>query len=1238
MHAKVLCLLSSFLAICHGLPLNLLYDTDVEGIRYLQKTNDVSSNEITLKVPVVFYGVKYDTIFVNDNGLVSFQLDLPQFINMEFPLDYPIIAPFYSNVDITEAGTISFYETQNEQQLQRATENIRESFLSSYDFEATSIFVVTWSSDESGLPDARAQVGLLSGQEESFILPGSGTEQVKNLERWTNIELNGQFLYRVDGKKVQEPDGYTYASSAEQHNTCSSTPTACHSHARCHDYEEGFCCQCKEGFYGNGKYCVKDDAPIRVAGKVNGKLNGEILESLDLQAYVVLNDGRAYTAISKIPKSISDDAKTLQILGGFIGYLFAKPVRGALNGFQLTGGHCNHSSIITYPHTNQVVKINQEYEGLDVYDQLRVNIHIDGSIPTIPAGAKVDIDEYSEQYTHTAEGVLQMSSERFYVVTIENSTPVTYSFKLEQSVRFDYCPYKNNTVGESWTLKVGRHFINYEDREQIVRFGQTNKVTPIGEYDPCEEGRSKCGPNSSCVVEDKTYECLCNPGYQRIYSGTEEYCADINECQTGLHTCDYNAQCVNVEGSYRCECNPGFEGNGEQCLPAKSCENVTCSENAECVANNDIAACKCLPGFTGNGFSCSPFTNQGCNVNNNCSPYGICSVDAATNRYQCTCMPGFDGDGYNCFQTTSTVSPVPTEPYHNETEEVIDDCRTLSNCDYNAQCEFSDDLQGYVCICNEGYEGDGYHCYELTQSCTTADNCDPHATCTYDEHLGRSRCICNTKYAGDGYNCTLIATCTSQQDCAPTEECAFSNGRYECVCKTGFVRDSLNVCVLNIPTCGGGTCVENAECVYDENYGTHYCACLPGFIGDGIIECKEKPIGCDTLNNCGYRATCQYDEDSMVYVCRCNPGFFGDGYTCFAERNCHVDPSMCDANAQCYSDAERNYICQCNSGYVGNGTVCKMIAKSEGNFLLVNQGMATLRLPIDQNSRQVGRPIQIRPYQTAVGLDIDCLEGRVFWSDVSGKAIRSSFYNGSSKEDFIANSIGSAEGLAVDYVSRNIYWTDSMSDTIEVANLDSRRRRKLFSTDLVNPRGIAVHPQRGKIFWSDWNRLHPKIEWANADGTDRRIFFEGPDVSLPNSLAIDFDTEQLCYTDAGTKKIECIQIDSKQKLTIAVNCTYPFGIAITHNHIYWSDWISKKVERVEKNTLNRLPPLRIPVGGSGNKIFGLVSVPENCRQLANLCQYSRCPEEHICLPDGKGSRSCVCSRSIDDNKEPNCTI
>jgi hypothetical protein len=44
---------------------------------------------------------------INENGLVSFMTEVPSFYNVEFPMDYPIIAPFYADVDIRKSGQVS---------------------------------------------------------------------------------------------------------------------------------------------------------------------------------------------------------------------------------------------------------------------------------------------------------------------------------------------------------------------------------------------------------------------------------------------------------------------------------------------------------------------------------------------------------------------------------------------------------------------------------------------------------------------------------------------------------------------------------------------------------------------------------------------------------------------------------------------------------------------------------------------------------------------------------------------------------------------------------------------------------------------------------------------------------------------------------------------------------------------------------------------------------------------------
>ncbi|KAG5890814.1 hypothetical protein JTB14_008255 [Gonioctena quinquepunctata] len=581
MKLLIWCVLCFLFVDINAIPATLLYEYNVSDAVYLPREDDVSSQEIELREPVVFFGVIFDSVYVNNNGFLSFQTEIPQFINIEFPLDYPIIAPFYSNVDTRLTGSVSYYQTDKPGLLQRATENIHDSFLNCANFQATNLFIVTWegvgyynrgndkvntyqvvistdgletfveflypengiqwiqgSGDESGLPDARAQAGIISPDGTIFNLLGSGTEQVKNLEKWSNMGLDGQYLFKVDEREVIEPDANFETKPSGPPQSCREAQTYCHVQAKCNDYEEGFCCECKPQLYGNGRNCVNKDSPLRVNGKVYGKINGERLEGLDLQCYVVMEDGRAYTAISKIPESIAYDIQSLQLLGGVIGFLFAKPIRSALNGYQLTGGIFNHTATITFSNTSQTLQIKQKYLGLDVFDQLRLEADIQGDIPNLPDGSRVNIDEYQEDYTMTAPGVIQMSSQRQFKYTLPYGEEQVHYYTVDQAFIFDYCKFENDSVGETWKLRVGKNFISYEGREQIIRFGLSNKITPLGDFDPCEEGRSQCGPNSACIVENDSFRCICNPGYQNLYDGNQTICSDINECHTGQHECD----------------------------------------------------------------------------------------------------------------------------------------------------------------------------------------------------------------------------------------------------------------------------------------------------------------------------------------------------------------------------------------------------------------------------------------------------------------------------------------------------------------------------------------------------------------------------------------------------------------------------------------------------------------------------------------------------------------------------
>lgn len=63
--------------------------------------------------------------------------------------------------------------------------------------------------------------------------------------------------------------------------------------------------------------------------------------------------------------------------------------------------------------------------------------------------------------------------------------------------------------------------------------------------------------------------------------------------------------------------------------------------------------------------------------------------------------------------------------------------------------------------------------------------------------------------------------------------------------------------------------------------------------------------------------------------------------------------------------------------------------------------MSLLNLSINENSKLNGRLLLTKPSQTPVGIDVDCLEGFVYWADLTNKAINRAPYNGSYSETIL---------------------------------------------------------------------------------------------------------------------------------------------------------------------------------------------------------------------------------------------
>ncbi|XP_039649365.1 nidogen-2 isoform X4 [Perca fluviatilis] len=408
--------------------------------------------------------------------------------------------------------------------------------------------------------------------------------------------------------------------TTENKETCARFQQQCSQNAFCSDYATGFCCHCRPGFYGNGRHCLPEGAPQRVSGKVSGTVTVGLtpveLNNIDLHAYIVVGDGRAYTAISQVPEPVGWALMPLAPIGELFGWLFALELPNSQAGFKITGAEfTRHAEVIFYP-GNQRLSIIQTGRGLDDHNHLTVDTVVRGNVPFLPPGAEVTMDPFKETYQYYPSVVTSSSVREFSVVSAERGSE-SFSFQLKQNITYRDCRHDNRAaVLETLQITMERVFVMYVKEERILRYAITNKISPVGVdptrpelVNPCYAGNHDCDTTAQCIpLEGQAFQCQCATGYR----GDGRNCYDIDECDEGLSSCGAHSHCVNLPGSHRCQCQSGYEFgfDGRTCVDIDECSSTPCHISARCINGLGSFLCQCQPGFYGDGFYCSQTEGQ----------------------------------------------------------------------------------------------------------------------------------------------------------------------------------------------------------------------------------------------------------------------------------------------------------------------------------------------------------------------------------------------------------------------------------------------------------------------------------------------------------------------------------------------------------------------------------------------------------------------------------------------------
>ncbi|VIO98297.1 Uncharacterized protein BM_BM4383 [Brugia malayi] len=1140
--------------------------------------------------------------------------------------------------------------------------------------------------------DEMGKVVVPSQREEINVGPGESTtrealqeQDIRDKEPKPDDEGEGEskLIIPTESKNSESIDDIE--GTALSCAIASKKVQPCSLHAKCNDYNPGYCCECLPGYYGNGEECLKDGEPQRINGGFEGVINGKEMDRTELHTYVMVEEGRSYTALSQIPPEIGRSLLLLNAIGSAMGWLFAKVVSStSYNGFMLTGGLFNRT-VNVHIGDRYMVTIKQQFSGRDIYHYFKAHMFISGTLPILMEGAEVIYSDHDEEYRREGPGFLRSYSSQMVTIK-ENGVETQMKLSTDQQIHYKECPFREFTKDPVVVIHVSRIHVVYDVEEHIVRYASANMATkrdsnimiaPSGtdhhqllhtnqqslqqqqqqqyrnqEYhlqkenvenqrppctnclqNACESGRHLCkSPNMICAPVERSYRCECVKGYQAEYDNDTELgwkCIDMNECERGEHKCNRNAICINLEGTFECRCADGYEGDGYHCrkvrvdgelenkrpLTGSGClDHRDCHQWGECIfgRNGELGYCKCRGWYTGDGVHhCGPPTETEVKqvviedsnreqAGQTCGEY-MCDVnaycDSSSGSEQCECQKGYHGNGISCVPHFSDQKkPNATGDSGDISVGIGKICRSHDECGKHGNCVYNNELAVYRCICVPPYFSDGVNCVESkggnkpadAKTCREASDCHQNAHCVVRENSLDYFCECLPGYRGDG-----VTRCTAADDCTPGDEHA---------------------------------CHKNAVCVFGEVERTYTCKCAQGFVDDGrqcvarhLTECNEQP------GICHKNAQCVYSRDEGRHKCICKDGTTGDGYeNCREEANCLDDRSLCDEHAECVPNEYGHYICNCHYGYHGNGRTCTPDSESREEAIFICRGMTIIERSV--NPDLPGKQLIVVPHQIAVGIDFDCQEERIVWSDIAGHSILSASINGTNEQKFMDTVLKSPEGIAIDWSSRNVYYADSVKDEIGVASLDGKYYKTLINEGLVNPRALAIDLTDRYLYYSDWHRENPVIGRVRLDGTENSAFIS-TEVNLPNGLTVLLERRELCWVDAGLQHLSCIGLNGQNRRVVYAPLQYPFGLTV-HNEqrFYWTDWSDNKIHSVSVNGDGYIS-FPATTGGSG-RLYGLVSVPLRCKGVATACAVNNGGCEHLCLP-GKIDVTCACPDNID---------
>uniref|UniRef100_H9H785 LDL receptor related protein 1 n=1 Tax=Monodelphis domestica TaxID=13616 RepID=H9H785_MONDO len=261
---------------------------------------------------------------------------------------------------------------------------------------------------------------------------------------------------------------------------------------------------------------------------------------------------------------------------------------------------------------------------------------------------------------------------------------------------------------------------------------------------------------------------------------------------------------------------------------------------------------------------------------------------------------------------------------------------------------------------------------------------------------------------------------------------------------------------------------------------------------------------------------------------------------------------------------------------------------------------------------------------------------RIFFSDIHFGNIQQINDDGSGRVTIVEN-VGSVEGLAYHRGWDTLYWTSYTTSTITRHTVDQSRPGAFERETVItmsgddHPRAFVLDECQNLMFWTNWNEQHPSIMRAALSGANVLTLIER-DIRTPNGLAIDHRAEKLYFSDATLDKIERCEYDGSHRYVILKSePVHPFGLAVYGEHIFWTDWVRRAVQRANKYVGSDMKLLRVDIPQQPMGIVAVANDTNSCELSPCRINNGGCQDLCMLTPQGHVNCSCRGARILQDD-------